>query len=822
MRGCCMARLALAGVAATFIAGAQVRLSGRVVDEIGAPVGGARVRAVQDGAAPLVTSTAPSGDFHLSLLHAGPVLLSVEQSGYFQLKDRSVDVGPDGAEVTLVLNPQRDLFQSVTVGEPPSPVDPAETQRQDHLSGADINDVPYPATQSLRNAMKLMPGVVQDATGTLHFHGGTESQTQYTLNGFDISDPIDGRYTTRLALEGVRSLDLLSSREPPRLGRGSAGVMAIRTDSGTDQFHFTATNFVPGVDFHGGARMGSWTPRAAFSGPLRKGRAWFSDSIYGEYSGGYIPGLPKGQDSNRSTAAGNLLHVQVNLTPANLLFADLLTNFDHQDHAGLGVLDPISTTAAWGTSQWLASVRDLHTWSGGSLLEIGFAWHRVQRNRVPAGTGMYILSPEGRSGYYFVNSHEHGRRAQWFGNFTPRAFAWAGSHRFEFGGEVQRLGYSAEMRRTGFEVIGLSGLPVSVTTFQGGGDFEQPNTVAALSFNDHYQPLRRVTLDLGVRMDSDTLVGASMVSPRAAMAWAPFEDARTKITAGYAETRDATNLAFFSRPLDQQSVTTLYSSGGVPETPLLTTFVMGRDLKLPRSRNWSGSVERDFGRRLSARLEWLRRRARDGFVYAAGETGEPAVLGTLALRYGFGGTYTLSNRRRDLYDEVALTVRQSLGEQYGWMASYVRSRAVSNAVLDISVDQPLQVQNDFGHVPWDTPNRLLAWGYFPTPWKNWTVASLLDWRSGFPFAVTTDSGVVVGRVDAHRFPATFDLNLHIERRFTFGGYRFALRAGCNNLTNSRNSTAVNNVIGSGNYLEFYGDEGRHYVLRIRIFGRAKP
>jgi hypothetical protein len=75
-------------------------------------------------------------------------------------------------------------------------------------------------------------------------------------------------------------------------------------------------------------------------------------------------------------------------------------------------------------------------------------------------------------------------------------------------------------------------------------------------------------------------------------------------------------------------------------------------------------------------------------------------------------------------------------------------------------------------------------------------------------------------VDAHRYPSTFDLNLAVERRFTFAGYRFALRAGANNLTGHHNFTAVNAVIGAPQYLQFFGDEGRHFVFRIRVFGRA--
>src|SRR6202035_2676231 len=108
----------------------------------------------------------------------------------------------------------------VSVGESSSPVDPAQTEREQRLSGTEVNDIPYPSTQSFKNSLKLIPGVVQDPSAGVHFHGGAEYQTQYTLDGFDITDPISGRFNTTLAVEGIRSADLLT-RESAQYGRGS-------------------------------------------------------------------------------------------------------------------------------------------------------------------------------------------------------------------------------------------------------------------------------------------------------------------------------------------------------------------------------------------------------------------------------------------------------------------------------------------------------------------------------------------------------------------------------------------------------------------------
>ena len=818
------ARTAVLVLAAVpWMAAASPLLRGRVVDDSGAPVANARVsaRTGPDASSAEATSNA-AGAFELALPREGRYLVSAEHVGYFRLQDRPVEAGAEGAEVTLVLNPQREVFQSVEVGESPSPVDPDQTHREERLSGTEVNDIPYPASHSLRNAMKLMPGVVQDASGGVHFHGGAEYQTGYTLDGFDIGDPANGRLNTLLAVEGIRSLDLTTAREAPEYGRASAGTLAILPENGTDKLHFTATNFVPGLSTHGGFNVGDWTPRAGFSGPLARGRAWFSDSFNGEYNRGYITGLPAGQDTNTFWTADNLFHAQANLTPANILFGDFLSDFAHQAHSGLDARDPVSTTTEQRSTEWLGGVRDMQSWGRGSVLETGFGWQATGNHGIPQGRQPYILSPNGRSGNYFADSLTHGRRAQFFAKWSAPAAHFGGRHQFQFGADVQRLGFTADIHRTEFEIVGLSGLPSSITSFTGSGSFSRPDTAAALFAADHWQPIRRLAIDLGVREDWFESIHRAALAPRISLAWSPAAGASTKLTAGYAIVDEPPNLALLARPLDQQSVTTPYDAAGNPGTPLVSVFRMGGNLAMPRYANWSAGLEHGFRHSISARAEWLRKRGRDGLVYASQTPS--AAMDPGAIGYQAGGIYVLSNLRRDAYDEAAIAVRQSFGDQYEWLASYVRSRAVSNAVLDVTIDQPQQVTANSGPMPWDAPNRLLSWAYLPFPFlsrKHWALSYLADWRSGFPFSIVDASGVVSGTVDSHRYPCAFDINLYIEWRFTLRGYRLALRGGVNNATEHRNPTTVANTIGSPNFLQFYGDEGRHFEVRIRMFGKPK-
>jgi hypothetical protein len=141
--------------------------------------------------------------------------------------------------------------------------------------------------------------------------------------------------------------------------------------------------------------------------------------------------------------------------------------------------------------------------------------------------------------------------------------------------------------------------------------------------------------------------------------------------------------------------------------------------------------------------------------------------------------------------------------------------------MDQSIDQVLRVTDNLGRLPWDSPNRLLSWGFLPTPLKNWSVAYLVETRSGFPFSVQQDNGQIVGQVNSFRLPQYFNINLHVERRFHYRSNLLAIRAGFNNLTDHGNYSVANTVIGSPQFLSYYGSEGRHFVMRLRWLGREK-
>jgi hypothetical protein len=406
--------------------------------------------------------------------------------------------------------------------------------------------------------------------------------------------------------------------------------------------------------------------------------------------------------------------------------------------------------------------------------------------------------------------------------YLPK-FHFAGTHQLEAGADADWLNYNADFHRTGYEVFGLSGQPISETLFPAPASFRVGDTEASSFLLDTWRVSKQLQFTLGLRQDWDQKLSDVAWSPRLAFSWSPFASGRTRIAGGYSITHDAVTLGMLGSPLDQTAVTTQFNSEGMPAGPATpTTFTIPNSgLVLPRAGNWTLDVDHQLSAHVYITAKYLRRRGTDGFAFinTLAPDAPPSLLPL--PNADAAGIYQLSNLRRDNYDSVTISIRQTLSGQYEWMASYTRSRATSNAVLDPNTTQPLQVLPNLVPMPWDAPNRILTWGYLPLPWKNWAISALADLRTGFPFSARQASGLIVGDVDSYRYPLNFNLNIAIERMLTFHGYRFALRGGMDNVTNQANPTSVNNVVGDPQFLQFLGDEGRHFVVRIRFFGRVK-
>jgi hypothetical protein len=248
------------------------------------------------------------------------------------------------------------------------------------------------------------------------------------------------------------------------------------------------------------------------------------------------------------------------------------------------------------------------------------------------------------------------------------------------------------------------------------------------------------------------------------------------------------------------------------QPPVLSTFTVNPDqLRFSFVTNSSVALEQKLPQTTYLRIELVDRRARNIWTFI-----NP---GASTLPNGpFTGQFTLTNNRRDTYDSAEVAFRHVFKQNYTVFASYTRARALSNADFSYSLDTVLFSPQAGGPLAWDSPNRLLTWGWLPVTHKI-DAAYTLDWRTGFPFTLQNDSQEVVGAPDSQRFPNFFALNVSLERRITIFRCQWAVRAGVDNITKHGNYTVVNSNIDSPDFLSYSGAPGRAFVARVRLLGR---
>jgi hypothetical protein len=741
---------------------------------------------------------------------AGDYTLTVQKPGFYVLTtpllaaNRTVDVA---------LAHQQEVKEVVNVVESPPAIDAAEMANTETLGSREIINVPYPTTRDIRQALPLFPGLVRDVEGQAHVAGAATYQTLDLLDGFNITDPVTGALDLHVSTDAVRTLDVESSRYSVEYGKGSGGVIGLATGMGDDHYRFSATNFIPSLQNKKGLHFDKVDPRATFSGPIRKGKAWFYDGADGEYTQDIVKKLPDGADTNWLWRFSNLAKVQVNLSSANILTTSLLVDRFHADHDGLSAINPLSTTLDRDNTKWMAAMKDQHYFSGGALLEAGFAASAFRDSATPLGSQPYLVLPGSTSGNYFKSSDSLAHRYEWFANLYLPPLHAAGRHDLQIGFNVNRLTYDQQLLRRPISILRADGTLFSRVEFSGPPSFQQDNVELTGFVQDRWSPTDRLHLEPGLRFDWDQILRRVLPAPRVAGTYLLTADGDTKLSAGVGLFYDATNLDLFTRPLQGTRLQSFYATDGLTllGPPQLTSFAADpRTLDAPRFLNWSVGVQRKLPAAIYLDVSFLQKIGRRGFTFV---NNSGNIL---------GGTYQLSNAQRDRYHAVQVTVRRVFRNDHVVMFSYARSSARSNAVLDYTLDNPVFSPQAGGPQPWDAPNRAVFWGWLPAPhFKKWDVAWSGEWRSGFPFSVLDQFQRLVGAPDSRRFPDYFTLNLFLERRFSFRGYNLALRGGMENATGHENPTVVDNNIDSPTFLRFSEAQGRAFTARIRFLGRKK-
>jgi hypothetical protein len=644
------------------------------------------------------------------------------------------------------------------------------------------------------------------------------------LDGFNISNPVTGQLDTRINIDTIQTMELMSGRFTADSGRGSGGVLELTTKVGDDHWRFIGTNFIPSVASNGGFHIDKFTPRLDLSGPLKKGRAWINNGFDAFYSVDVISGLPTGENHQRSLTADDITRARVDIKPSNILTGSFLWNLIDNSHNGLSFINPVETTTNARQLTLMSTVRDQQYLRGGALLDVGFADTRGYLRSLPQGDGLYQITPFGDLGNYYVGTTRHFYRQQFIADLFLPIVHLHGSHLVKFGIDFERENFRQQMMLHDYEVLNAENTVTRFVQFTGNPFEQRRNFEGAQYVQDHWTPRDNLTVEAGMRVEWNDIVREAELAPRLSAAWSPHAVKGTKFSAGVGVYHDAIDLLLAANHPDLASLATFFLPNGIVRGPAPESFqVNDRMLKTPRYTITSVGVERALPFGFYARVGYMHRQSSNAFQFVA--------PGTVFTPMSFSGAqFELMNGRRDRYDAGDFTLRRTFAGKYEWFLGYTRSRARTSAALEYSLTNPIYGPQAAGPLSWDAPNRVHMWGWLPLPnaslpdflkftTRHTMLQYMVEYRTGFPFNVVDENGFLYGPPEAGRLPGYFNLNLHLERQFHALHYLWAWRVGVNNLTNSGNPNYVNNVIGTPAFLTYGRGSPRAFTMRLRMLGR---
>ena len=690
---------------------------------------------------------------------------------------------------------------SVTVdGNVEQPIS-AEPEQQTQIERSTILNAPTTDDRA-DTVLPLIPGVVRGPDGLINMKGARSSQAGALVNSASVIDPVTGNPAMSLPIDVVESATVIANPYDPEYGRLTGAVSKIETTTSKfDDFHFSMQNFFVRPRVRDGDFIGieSATPRETITGPIIKDKVAFTESFEYRFVRTPVNSLPPLERDMKFEGFTFFGQVDVNINSRQSMTATFSLYPQKLNYLGLNTFTPQPSTPDLHQRGYMASLQHRFTINSEALLLSQFSYKRFDADVTANSTAPYELLVETTSGGSWNRQARESEHTEWQEIYQLERHGFLGSHELKFGTDYVHDNYDGRTALLPVTIFGVSNFPLERINFGSASRFGVRENSFAWFLGDKWQPIQRLTIDLGLRFDRDSITDSVNSAPRMGFALMLTKDAKTVLKGGAGLFYDRVPLNVASFPLlPDRTIAMLSPAGAILASDTFINAVPG-ELRNPRSVGWNVELDRQLTSALVVRAGFQER-----------NTARDFALDPLAN----AGLLSLSNNGRSFYREFQLTGQYKV--RRGTLnASYVRSKAYgnlndfnqffgNNATAVINPDEQ-------GRLPFDAPNRFLAWGQFDAPLKL-TILPVLDVHTGFPYSLINQEREFVGPRDSQRFRRFASLDLQVTRpiKVPFGRDRLKARVGFSvfNLLNRFNPRDVQSDVDSDRFAAMFNGVGR--------------
>lgn len=766
-----------------------------------------------------------AGEFVFRNLPSGEYVLIVEAAG---LTSATREIKLDsGAILTLDIDLTLTVGETVTVRVEEGLLSTSETSTVNVIRSETLNTEPF-RNDNFQNSIALTPGVVRDAGGSDHLKGTRAGQSNYKVNGADVTDPVTGKVAFEIPLEAAATVQVEENPYSSENGQFTGGVTSLQTKSGGDKFKVSAARFFPTFRNVFSTKIDSFRPRLTFSGPLIQKRLYYLQSFEYRFRRDLVPSLAKPNNNTTIESFNTFSQLDWTINKSNTVKFNFAIFPSRIRNLNLDTFNPPETSPNYKQRGILALVSEQSVFKDASFLSSEVSYKTFDVDVFAQSSQPFSITPEVNRGGYFADTRRQTSRLQWREVYYARPLNFGGSHSIKTGFELFVSRVRGVLNYSPISIRRLDGTLAQRINFQSGLPLRYSYQETAAFIQDRWTINPKLTLDYGFRFDRDGITGRNNFSPRFSVLYSPAKNGRTIIRGGIGVFYDRTsgvggtteqetsegisNISPNFMLIPIRTVTNFAANGTtVTDGPRLFAPQIDGPLRTPRSLRWSVQIDQGITRELTVRFGYLKRMVKNDLLF------EPSIGA------GNAGAILLSSQGQSRYDEFQFVATYNKPNFGQWNASYVFSRARGdlNTADAIYGDTPAFVlrANEYAPLAFDARHRFLIYGQLDFP-HDIRVAPLVEMRSGFPFSKFDERLNFVGdRNRAGRFPMYLSMDLQVTKGFKlpfFDKKKARVGVALFNLTNHFNPRDVQSNLASPNFGQFYNSLGLSVKAKFDI------
>ena len=695
------------------------------------------------------TESDATGQYRFELLPPGRYTAEASAPGL--AGKLSVDVAEGVMVAAAIPLELTAVTSSVSVTAAESNVATVSTETSPATLTQDTVETAPNTNEKIESLLPLVPGVVRGPDGKINMKGARSTQSGWLVNSANVTDPATGAEAMNLPIDVVSSVKVLSNPYDPEYGKFTGAVSSVETKTGnTDKYHFSLQNVFPRARVRDGSTVGieSATPRLTVTGPLVKNRAAITQSFEYRYVRTPVESLPAMRRDMKLETFDSFTQVDLSLTESHTATVSVSVFPEKLGYLGLNTFTPQESTPDLHQRGYQASLQDRYVLGASGMLTSQFNFQKTDADVLPNSTAPYQLQIETTEGGFFDRQNRRSNRYQWQEMYQFGERHFLGAHTLKAGIDFSHSSYDGREAFSPVDVIGTAGYSLERIKFGAPTQFSIGQNEFAWFVGDQWRPRERLTVDLGIRLDHDSVTNSRHAGPRAGLTYALTRDRKTLLKAGGGLFYDRVPLnipAFPEFPF--RTVLSLGPQGEALRSTAYTNVIPG-PLRNPRSTAWNIEVDRQVLDKLAVRVGYQNRATSNSFVVNP-----------------IGQELTVSNAGSDSYREFQVTGAYQI-KRHIVNASYVRSRAFGdlNDFNQFFGNDPVAViqANTRARLQYDAPNRYLVWGEIAAP-KKITVTPVLDVHTGFPYSNQNQYREYVGPRNVDRYPLFSSLDLQVTK-----------------------------------------------------------